>query len=71
MKIFNDDEVYSINEAKEILKISENTLKNYIYEGRLAAFKVADKTIRIKGSELNKLLMPIGQSNEKEIPEQY
>lgn len=68
MAIFSEDELYTITEVKKKLKVSENTVKNYIRDGRLMVCNLTEKTIRIKGSELNKFL-DTAMNTEKEAEE--
>lgn len=70
MSIFDDNELYTISEVKEKLKVSENTVKNYIKDGRLVACNLTEKTIRIKGSELNKFINTAMNTENKKAQEE-
>jgi excisionase family DNA binding protein len=46
---------YSLKEAADLLGISVSGLRNWIRDGKIGAFKVGEKLIRINESEINRL----------------
>ncbi len=50
----------TIQEAAEILKVSEPTVWRWIDGGRLCAYRAGKRTIRIKAEDLAQILEPIG-----------
>ena len=51
------DEIYTTEEARNFLKVSESTMKRMLKKGLLRAYKVSG-TYRIWGSEILKLVSP-------------
>jgi excisionase family DNA binding protein len=45
---------YSLKEAADLLGISQSGLRNWIRNDKIESFKVGEKLIRIKESEINK-----------------
>ena len=60
-------ELFSVQEAAEFLGVSESTIRRYISDGRLLAYRLGDeRLIRIKRPDLDKLLSPINHGNAVE-----
>ena len=60
-------ELFSVQEAAKFLGISESTIRRYVSDGRLLAYRLGDeRLIRIKRQDLDKLLSPINAGNDKE-----
>ena len=60
-------ELFSVQEAAEFLGVSESTIRRYVSDGRLLAYRLGDeRLIRIKRQDLDKLLSPINAGNDKE-----
>lgn len=58
------NELFSVQEAAEFLGVSESTIRRYIYDGQLLAYRLGNgRLIRIKRQDLEKLLSPINPSN--------
>ncbi|MGP5251486.1 helix-turn-helix domain-containing protein [Brachybacterium alimentarium] len=53
----------SIAEAAEQLGLTEKTIRRYIAAGKLPAYRVGSRTVRIKSSDLERLLKPIPTAN--------
>jgi excisionase family DNA binding protein len=51
------DEIYTTEEARDFLKISESTIKRFLKRGIIKAYKVGG-TYRIWGSEILNLVSP-------------
>lgn len=51
------NEVYTTEEARDFLKISESTIKRFLKRGMIQAYKVGG-TYRIWGSEILSLVSP-------------
>ena len=54
------DKLYTVDEVKDILKVSENTVRRYLSEGKLKYVKVFGNT-RITEEELEKHIKPSGK----------
>jgi excisionase family DNA binding protein len=60
-------ELFSVQEAAEFLGVSESTIRRYISNGHLVAYRLNnDRLIRIKQQDLEKLLAPINPGNDEE-----
>ena len=53
----------SKSEAAKELGVSISTLENYIRSGRLQAYKLNGKTVRIKREDINRMLIPVEQTD--------
>ena len=54
------EEILTVREAARFLKVSVNSIRRYIRLGRLPAYRIADeRVLRIKRSDLEKLLTPV------------
>jgi len=64
-------EFFSVKEAAEFLGLSVSTIRRYIYDHRLRAYKVAgERLIRIRREDLEALLEPmLGAGNHHSTPE--
>ena len=51
-------EYYTVFEAAEVLDVSRTTIWRWIEEGRLAAYRVGARTIRIRKRDLEALMQP-------------
>ena len=61
------NELFSVKEAAEFLGVSESTIRRYISDGRLLAYRLGNgRLIRIKRQDLEKLLSPINSCNDEE-----
>ena len=59
--------LFSIQEAAEFLGVSESTVRRYISDARLLAYRLGnERLIRIKQHDLEKLLSPINAGNDEE-----
>lgn len=47
---------YTVEEVKDILKVSLETVRRYVRSGRLPAIKLGNKYIRIEKGDLEKFL---------------
>ena len=55
-------EYYTASEAAEVLEVSRTTIWRWIETGRLPAYKIGGKTIRIKREDMQTLLKPARES---------
>lgn len=54
------DFVYTVKETATLLKLSERSIRRYIRQGKLKAYRVAgERELRIKGQDLLRLLEPV------------
>jgi excisionase family DNA binding protein len=59
-------ELFSVQEAAEFLGVSASTVRRYISDGRLLAYRLGnERLIRIKQQDLYELLSPINNSNSE------
>ena len=60
-------ELFSVQQATELLGVSESTVRRYIDDGRLPAYRLAgERLIRITRSDLEALLSPIRHDDSPE-----
>ena len=50
------EQLYTVREVSKMLKISTNTLRQWLHRGKLKGVLVGDKARRIPESEIKKLL---------------
>lgn len=55
----------TVAEAAKRLQVSHPTVWRWIRSGKLAAYRVGPKTIRVKESDLATLIQPVGRSREE------
>jgi len=59
-------ELFSVQDATEFLGVSESTIRRYIADGRLSAYRLGnERLIRIKRQDLEKLLSPIKSNGNR------
>ena len=66
MTEINPKEVYTTEEARDFLKVSESTVKRFLKGGIIKAYKVGG-TYRIWGSEILRLVSPEVESKVYKI----
>ncbi|HID85803.1 MAG TPA: DNA-binding protein [Anaerolineae bacterium] len=60
-------ELLSVREAADFLGLSVSTIRRYIRDGRLPAYRVAgERLLRIKRSDLEALLDPVFEGKQRE-----
>jgi excisionase family DNA binding protein len=58
------DFVYTVQETADLLKLSERSIRRYIAQGKLKAYRVAgERKLRIKGQDILQLLEPVDPSD--------
>jgi excisionase family DNA binding protein len=55
-----DDRFVSIQQAAEYLGVDPRTIRNMLLDGRLEAYTLGPRIVRIRLSALNSALMPYG-----------
>ena len=67
-----ENKVLTIKEVANLLKVSVQTVKNYIYNGKIKSFKTPGGHHRIMESEINKKLDPLmsGKESAAEVHEE-
>jgi excisionase family DNA binding protein len=65
----NDLDLLTLNEAAKLLKVSVVTLRRWIKQGRLPAYHVGPRKVRIKRSDLTKAFTPTYQEEVSAMPE--
>ena len=56
--ILSKDSIYSVEETSELTKLSQSTIRRYIVTGELKASRIGARIIRIKGEDIQALLLP-------------
>src|SRR5687767_14291408 len=69
MAIGQDAELLTIAEAAKALKVSIVTIHRWLNQGRLTAYRVGPRAVRISRSELTRLLSPRGPKEGSPLPE--
>ncbi len=65
------DFVYTVKETAALLKLSERSIRRYIHQGKLRAYRVAGtRELRIMGRDLLQLLEPVNNSNDSHSDKQ-
>ncbi len=52
----------SLGEARRLLKVGRTTLHRWLKQGRLQAYRVGPKAVRIRRADLERLLTPVNNS---------
>jgi excisionase family DNA binding protein len=65
----SDLDLLTLGEAAKILKVSVVTLRRWIKQGRLPAYHVGPRKVRIKRSDLTKAFTPTYQEEVSAVPE--
>ncbi len=66
------EEILTVREAARFLKVSVNSIRRYIRLGRLPAYRIADeRVLRIKRSDLERLLTPVPTEALQEEGEEF
>lgn len=55
-KATTDDGYIGIPKAATYLSVSERTVRNMLYDGRLKAYKIGDRIVRIRKSDIDAAL---------------
>lgn len=55
----NVDELFTIEQSAEVLKVDPRTIRRYIDDGSLAAYQLGPRNIRIRMKDLQELLQKI------------
>jgi excisionase family DNA binding protein len=68
MREIEQDTYYSVREAISRLKISRSTLWRWIRDGRLRAYRVGPRSIRIRQLDIERLLRPAHPPRKEMTP---
>src|SRR5712692_2934833 len=69
MAIGQDAELLTIVEAAKVLKVSTVTIHRWLKQGRLTAYRVGPRAVRISRSELTRVLSPRNGKEVSPMPE--
>jgi excisionase family DNA binding protein len=61
-------ELYTIQEAAKILRISEGTVWRWVKEGKLPAFRMGDRALRIKKEDLRLVVKRTQREKKAGVP---
>jgi excisionase family DNA binding protein len=67
----SDLDLLTLTEAATLLKVSVVTLRRWIKQGRLPAYHVGPRKVRIKRSDLSKAFSPTMQEEVSAVPERW
>lgn len=62
----NDDHLLTTAQAAKLLGVHAVTVRRWINEGRLPAYRVGEKAVRIRHDDLAHLLTPLGGDRKQE-----
>ena len=62
-----DNKLYTIKEVAEFMDVSKRTVRRYIEEGFLPAYKLGDRLIKISKDDLNEFLKPLRSDEELRV----
>ena len=66
MATIQEREFYTVSEAARMLDVSRTTIWRWIDEGKLPAYRVGGRTIRIRRQDVDEMLRPVTpQSTER------
>jgi excisionase family DNA binding protein len=69
MAIGQAADLLTVAEAAKALRVSTITIHRWVKQGRLTAYRVGPRAVRISGSELTRLLAPHKASSVGPMPE--
>ncbi|MBI2886596.1 MAG: helix-turn-helix domain-containing protein [Chloroflexi bacterium] len=55
----------TVAEAAALLKVSQPTIWRWIDQGRLPAYRIGEKRVRINRADLPRLITPVGKTGQK------
>jgi len=59
--------MYTLKEVAEILGVSKRTVRRYIQEGYLPAYRLGDRFIKVSEKDLNEFLKPLRSEEESRV----
>ena len=59
MATIQEREFYTVSEAARVLDVSRTTIWRWIDEGKLPAYRVGGRTIRIRRQDVDEMLRPV------------
>jgi excisionase family DNA binding protein len=62
-----DSELLTISEAAKLLRISTITLHRWLKQGRLPAYRIGPKAMRIRRADLERVLVPVQRSEPETV----
>lgn len=63
-------ELFSVKEAAQFLGLSVSTVRRYIHDRRLRAYRVAgERVLRIRRDDLEDLLTPVFEEDKSDLSE--
>ena len=65
MSAIFDEQYITVDEAAKALKVSKSTVWRWIDQRQLPAYRVGQRRVRIKSSEVARLITPARQGQEK------
>ena len=65
MNDFPEDELLTVPEVARVLRVTDRCIRGWIADGTIPAFRIGDKAIRIKNSDVRKMLRPVNEPARK------
>lgn len=65
MTTAHDAELLTIAEAAALLKVGRSTVNRWLRDGRLPAYRVGPKAVRIRRTDLEQLMTPVGEAEKR------
>jgi excisionase family DNA binding protein len=68
MSAILDEEYVTVAEAAALLAVSQSTIRRWIDQGSVRAYRVGLRRVRLKRQELSEMITPARESGEKGAP---
>ena len=62
-----DEDLVTITEAARLLKVSPSSIRRWVGQGHLPAYRVGQRRVRVKKDDLARLVVPVQEGEEKPL----
>jgi excisionase family DNA binding protein len=62
-------DLLTMREAAELLKVSEVTVARWLKQGRLPAYRVGPRAVRLRREDVERMIEPLAAAESAELPE--